>query len=103
VRPPRRCGCPQCGSNPDAESCGCNYPTTDEPWGHSCTIPPKGFCTDMSEMDGVVVDRDMSDALIHVRPKITRARTQPPPHPPAPTPAVCTIAHRHRVWSAAAA
>ena len=80
MQPPRRCGCPQCGSNPDAESCGCSYPTTDEPWGHSCTIPPKGFCTDMSEIDGVVVDRDMSDALIHVPPKITRAHTHNHPH-----------------------
>jgi hypothetical protein len=71
------CGCGQCGGNPDAEMCTCSYPTAAEPYGHLCIIPPKGFfCKDMSEMEGIVVNRDMSDALIHVRP----SAPPPPPH-----------------------
>jgi hypothetical protein len=94
------CACQACGGlslDPDAETCTCNYPTADEPWGHACVIAPEGFCTDMSEVDGVVVDRDMSDGLIHVpappfHPPLARAPIIP--YPPARH--TCAAAHRPR-------
>ena len=75
------CGCQQCGGNPDANEyghkygCSCSYQVEGD-WGPEsryCQIPPAGPCLQWGEEDRSVLDRELSDALIHD--VLTPART----------------------------
>jgi hypothetical protein len=72
------CGCQQCGSYPDGNDkngCSCYYQAEGDsgPEDRYCQIPPAGPCVQWGEEDRSVLDRELSDALIHD--VLTPART----------------------------